>query len=148
MCLPALLSHAPAFSSLASCPVGPCGPLWAGTPPDSDASPPFDGEISEVRLYFSALDRAAVGTEYSSGLLAMLKAAGRDVSRIDSDGDGMPDEWELRFGLNPLDPADASLDSDGDGMSNLDEFRRGGSPRARAVPAATPLLKACTATAP
>lgn len=127
---------------------GACGPLWAGTPPDSDASPPFDGEISEVRLYFSALDRAAVGTEYSSGLLAMLKAAGRDVSRIDSDGDGMPDEWELRFGLNPCDSADAARDSDGDGMENIDEFQLGRNPRSRAAAAPRPLIRSCTVATP
>ena len=60
----------------------------------------------------------------------------------------MPDAWELRFGLNPLDPSDAAADSDGDGMSNLDEFRRGRCPRARAVAAAPSLLKSCTVVAP
>ncbi|QSP93684.1 hypothetical protein LPB19_10760 [Marinobacter salinisoli] len=40
----------------------------------------------------------------------------------DSDGDGMSDEWELQYGLDPNDPSDAGQDSDGDGLSNLDEF--------------------------
>lgn len=40
----------------------------------------------------------------------------------DSDGDGIPDEWEVRYGLDPNDPSDATQDSDGDGLSNLDEF--------------------------
>lgn len=35
----------------------------------------------------------------------------------------MPDEWELAFGLDPLNPADAALDSDGDGVTNLAEFQ-------------------------
>jgi Bacterial TSP3 repeat len=48
---------------------------------------------------------------------------------IDSDGDGMPDDWERRYGLNPLDPNDAALDSDRDGMSNLAEFLSGTDPR-------------------
>lgn len=40
----------------------------------------------------------------------------------DADGDGIPDEWEVRYGLDPNNPDDASNDADGDGLSNLDEF--------------------------
>jgi hypothetical protein len=39
----------------------------------------------------------------------------------DSDGDGMPDEWEKKYGLNPL-LDDADLDLDGDGFTNLEEY--------------------------
>jgi len=46
----------------------------------------------------------------------------------DSDGDGMPDGWELQYGLNPLDPGDAHADLDGDGYSNLQEYRLGTAP--------------------
>jgi hypothetical protein len=41
---------------------------------------------------------------------------------VDSDGDGMTDEWERQFGLNPHDAGDAAIDSDGDGITNLTEF--------------------------
>ncbi len=41
---------------------------------------------------------------------------------LDADGDGMPDEWERRYGLNPNDPADANADKDGDGFTNLEEY--------------------------
>jgi hypothetical protein len=34
----------------------------------------------------------------------------------------MPDEWEIQYGLNPHNPADADLDPDIDGVTNLDEF--------------------------
>ena len=47
---------------------------------------------------------------------------------LDSDGDGIPDYWEIAHGLNPYDPSDADLDSDGDGGSNLDEFLGGTDP--------------------
>ena len=30
-----------------------------------------------------------------------------DPTHNDTDGDGMPDGWEIKYGLNPLDPADA-----------------------------------------
>ena len=41
---------------------------------------------------------------------------------LDADGDGLPDEWEKKMGLNPSDSADASLDSDNDGFTNLEEY--------------------------
>ena len=41
---------------------------------------------------------------------------------LDSDGDGLPDEWEIQYGLDPKDPADVNKDKDGDGFTNLEEF--------------------------
>jgi len=46
----------------------------------------------------------------------------------DSDGDGMPNDWETQHGLNPNDPTDATKDFDGDGVSNLDEYKAGTDP--------------------
>lgn len=47
---------------------------------------------------------------------------------VDTDGDGMPDDWETFFGLNPNNPADATGDPDGDGLTNLQEYQQGGHP--------------------
>jgi hypothetical protein len=46
----------------------------------------------------------------------------------DGDGDRLPDGWESAHGLNPFNPADASLDLDGDGVRNRDEYAAGTDP--------------------
>jgi hypothetical protein len=40
----------------------------------------------------------------------------------DDDDDGIPDTWEEKYNLNPLDSTDADKDSDGDDFSNLEEY--------------------------
>jgi hypothetical protein len=44
----------------------------------------------------------------------------------DSDGDMLPDGWEVQYGLNPCEfatPNDPSWDADGDGLGLFDEYR-------------------------
>ena len=53
-----------------------------------------------------------------------------DPNNWDTDGDGMPDGWEVKHGLNPLWPYDALLDHDNDGMPNIYEYKYGTNPRA------------------
>jgi len=40
----------------------------------------------------------------------------------DDDNDGLPDDWEVQYGMNSLDASDAASDRDGDTLSNLREF--------------------------
>lgn len=48
------------------------------------------------------------------------------IAPIDSDGDGLPDDWEIaHFGSLAHAP---NADADGDGISNLDEWRAGTDP--------------------
>lgn len=47
----------------------------------------------------------------------------------DTDGDGMPNSWELANGFDPFDPADAEGDADQDGLSNRQEAALGADPR-------------------
>jgi hypothetical protein len=80
----------------------------------------------------------AAGLAANATYLASLGIDARtDATNPDSDGDGMPDGWEIEnrrwigttftgsnnWTMDPMDPADANWDADGDGLSNLCEYQ-------------------------
>jgi hypothetical protein len=70
--------------------------------------------------------RAAVVLTSSVVALAVPMALSASVAHAagsDRDGDGMPNRWEIRHGLNP-NVANARADKDKDRLSNIAEFRR------------------------
>jgi pectate lyase len=50
------------------------------------------------------------------------------VVPVDSDGDGMPDAWEHKFGFDPKNASDNVQDKDQDGYTNLEEYLNGTDP--------------------
>ena len=95
-------------------------------------SPKKLSDIPEKRASFLASERRVKCSKCGEILLGDVKAmpkcpacgTAQEVEKavvLDADGDGMSDEWEKKYGLNPGDPADGTLDSDGDGFTNLEE---------------------------
>lgn len=66
------------------------------------------------------------------GLLGLLNPLGTTIAVTkyfgDFDGDGIPDEWEARYGLSTNNVEDASLDLDADGFTNREEYIAGTDP--------------------
>jgi Mg-chelatase subunit ChlD len=75
-----------------------------------------------------ALTVSASGTSPLSGAFTRQDVSAFDIhSGGDTDGDGLPDEWEIRFGTNPNLP-DGGADPDNDGSNNANEQQRGTDP--------------------
>jgi len=43
----------------------------------------------------------------------------------DADRDGIPDWWEVKYGLDASDPSDAAKDCNGDGYTNIEKYVNG-----------------------
>ncbi len=46
----------------------------------------------------------------------------KETMQKDSDGDGMPDNWELKVKLDPKDPGDAQKMDNKDGYTNIEKY--------------------------
>ena len=57
---------------------------------------------------------------------------------VDTDSDGMPDEWERENGLNPEDAADAATDMNQDGYTHIEDYLYGLSPTTLYAPWSAP----------
>jgi hypothetical protein len=67
---------------------------------------------------------------YKKGIITDVKQVGgypeyKGTPYKDSDNDGMPDEWEKKYGLNPNDSSDAVKDMNGDGYTNIEKYING-----------------------
>ena len=77
------------------------------------------------RVSDSAKKTGIIDTPADVGGWPELKAS---PALADSDGDGMPDEWEKKHGLNLNDATDNAQDKDSDGYTNIEEYLNGTEP--------------------
>ena len=82
----------------------------------------WSGVIDDVAIWNRALNGFEIVEIYESN-----RSVGALIAPTDSDGDGLEDSWEERFGLE-LGSNDGPDDPDADGLSNLVEFERRSDP--------------------
>lgn len=76
------------------------------------------------------IKRRLPADSYKLGIITDIRQVGgmpeyNGTAVADTDGDGMPDAWEKRNGLDPNNPADATLDCNGDGYTNIEKYING-----------------------
>ena len=77
------------------------------------------------RRVIDQVRKGTVSDAARKGIITDVKQVGgypeyRGEPLKDSDGDGVPDEWERKHGLNPNDPSNAAKDCNGDGYTNIE----------------------------
>ncbi len=97
------------------------------TPASLDASVSFtcsataQSPIGDYSILPSGAADANYSIQFEPGVLR--------ITTVDTDGDGLPDDYEQRNGLDPRSAADAIMDSDGDGANNRAEYLAGTNPK-------------------
>lgn len=96
--------------------------------------------LGEGRAYYFAVTAYDIdGNEsgFSNEAFILIPDSGADgpgggtppvADLVDTDMDGIPDEVEELWGMDPLNPLDSLMDDDGDGVVNLVEYMAGTSP--------------------
>jgi hypothetical protein len=126
-------------------------------------SAPFYSRLAAAQPTWLAAERATNGTNQPDSIFPWTATTDDDANKaiatigqlkavfslrfetltppsLDTDGDGIPNSWEILYGLNPNNAADASGDLVGDGVTNLIKFKIGRNPLVVALPDTAGLL--------
>ncbi len=92
-------------------------------------------DYTEVKGLYQYKYRKHLGPDsWKKGIITDPRQVGgypeyKGEPRIDTDMDGMPDNWEIKYKLNPNDPSDAAMDCNGDGYTNIEKYINGINPK-------------------
>jgi len=76
------------------------------------------------------IKRRLPADSYKKGIITSIEQVGgypdyKGKPYKDSDGDGISNAWEKKYGLNPNDASDANKDLNGDGYTNIEKYMNG-----------------------
>lgn len=83
----------------------------------------WNGEVDDIGIWDRVLTEIEISTLYANGNGRAISSLSGPV--VDADNDGLPDWWEIDYGLNVNDASDAAADNNSNGVSNLEEFGLG-----------------------
>lgn len=100
-----------------------------------------ENELVRVFLVKNGQTNELAGIVPAIGGRGAVQKVDTSVPCVDSDRDGLCDEWEIRY-FGTLDATDGTTDFDGDGLTELQEFKGGSSPidASDPTPQAEPLV--------
>jgi hypothetical protein len=100
------------------------------SPLPTDFNALYIGSASDKNSPNAVIDDFAVfkGALTQKQIQDIVKGAPIGTPPVDTDKDGMPDNWEVDYGFNPNDASDAAKDFDKDGATNAQEFAAGTNP--------------------
>jgi hypothetical protein len=94
-----------------------------------DDAQPWPPAANGTGSSLQRINLSAYGNDPVNWTAAVPNPGGPSRSAADSDGDGMPDDWEVLNGLDPQNSADATSDHDADRFTNYSEYVAGTDPR-------------------